>query len=213
MKTALVLDPAASTGYCLVRIEDNKADIYDYGFIEIRDDTDFDGDRCIDMMNQIKKIIEDNDVTEVAIEDYFFSKRFAQGGTLNVALRTAIHIQARLLGLEYTILNVSNWKKFIAGRSTPTKEQKAKWGKEPAKKLMIQQALWDKWKFRFPNHSISKKTGKPIKFRYDVVDAVGQAVFFCRLHLNLSEVELSVTAPDDVELKIKSKAQFKYPED
>jgi hypothetical protein len=165
------------------------------------------------MMSQVKSIIEKHGVTEIAIEDYFFSKRFAQGGTLNVALRTAIHIQARLMGLEYTVLNVSNWKKFIAGRSTPTKEQKAKWGKEAAKKLMIQQALWDKWQFRFPNHSISKKTGRPIKFRYDVVDAVGQAVFFCRLHLNLSEVELSVIAPDDIELKIKSKAQFKYPED
>lgn len=213
MRTALVLDPAASTGYCLVKISNNKGNIYDYGFIDIADDTDYDGDRCIDMMSQVKSIIEKHGVTEIAIEDYFFSKRFAQGGTLNVALRTAIHIQARLMGLEYTVLNVSNWKKFIAGRSTPTKEQKAKWGKEAAKKLMIQQALWDKWQFRFPNHSISKKTGKPIKFRYDVVDAVGQAVFFCRLHLNLSEVELSVIAPDDIELKIKSKAQFKYPED
>jgi Holliday junction resolvasome RuvABC endonuclease subunit len=213
MRKALVLDPAASTGYCLVEINGDKGTIYEYGFIEIRDDTDFDGDRCIDMMQQVKKLIEDHDVTEIAHEDYFFSKRFAQGGTLNVALRTAIQIQARQLGLDYTILNVSNWKKFIANRSTPTKEQKALWGKEPAKKLMIQQALWDKWGYRFPNHSISKKTGKPIKFRYDVVDAVGQAVFFCRLHLNLTEVELSVTPPEDVELKTKSKAQFKYPED
>lgn len=213
MKTALVLDPAVSTGYCLVRISGDTADIYEYGIIEIPDDTDYDGDRCISMMTQIKDIIEKHKVTDVAIEDYFFSKRFAQGGTLNVALRTAIHIQTRLMGLEYTVLNISNWKKFISGRTTPTKEQKAKWGKEPAKKLMIQQALWEKYKFRFPNHSISKKTNKPIKFRYDIVDAVAQAVFFCRLHLNLSKVELSVTPPDDIDLKIKSKAQFKYTEE
>jgi len=213
MRVALILDPASSTGYCLVKIENNKADIYEYGFLDIEDVTDYDGDRCINLMDQIKKIIEDNSVTEIALEDYFFSKRFATGGTLNVAYRTAIWIQARLLGLEYTILNISNWKKFVAGRSTSTKEQKAKWGKEPSKKLMIQQALWDKYGFRFPNHSISKKTGKPIKFRYDIVDAVAQAVFFCRLYLNLSEVELSVKASDDVILKTTGKAQFTYPKE
>lgn len=213
MKVALVLDPAISTGYCLVKINGTKADIYEYGFLEVQDDTDFDGDRCINLMNQVKDIILKHGVTEIALEDYFFSKRFASGGTLNVAFRTAIWIQARMLGLNYTILNISNWKKFIAGRSTSTKEQKALWGKEPSKKIMIQQALWEKYKFRFPNHSISKKTGKPIKFRYDVVDAVGQAVFFCRLHLNLTEVELSVKASDDVIFKTKSKAQFNYPKE
>jgi len=164
-------------------------------------------------MDQIETIINDHNVTQVALEDYFFSKRFASGGTLNVAFRTAIWIQARRMGLDYTILNIGNWKKFVAGRSTSTKEQKLKWGKEPSKKLMIQQALWDKYNFRFPNHSLSKKTGKPIKFRYDVVDAVGQAVFFCRLYLNLTEVELSVKAPDDVIMKTISKAQFTYPEE
>lgn len=213
MRKALVLDPAISTGYCLVEIEDQKANIYEYGFIEIPNDTEFNGDRCISMMNQIEDIINTHGVTDIALEDYFFSSRFAQGGTLNVALRTAIHIQARLMGLEYTVLNVSNWKKFIAGRSTPTKQQKAKWGKEPAKKLMIQEALWEKYRFRFPDHSISKKTGKPIKFRYDVVDAVGQAVFYCKIHLNLSEVQLSVETRDDVNINSKSKAQFEYPKE
>ena len=212
MYTILALDPAISTGYCLVRVDGEKATIYEYGFIEIDCNTDFDGDRCISMMQQVKKLIDDNGVTHIAIEDYYFSKKSAMGGTLNVALRTAIHIQARLLNIDYTILNISNWKKFISGRSKPTKEQIAKWGKEASKKLMTQQSLWDKWKFKFPNHSLSLKTGKPIKFRYDIVDAVGQAVFYCLLHLNLREVQLSVTPVEDVEMK-PSKGMFKYPED
>src|SRR5690606_10045166 len=94
----LVLDPASSTGYCLVKISDNKADIYEYGIIDI-DDSEFDGDRCIQLMNRVKTLIEENSVEHVAVEDYFFSKRFATGSDLNIAYRTAIHIQCRLMGL------------------------------------------------------------------------------------------------------------------
>lgn len=213
MSTVLILDPAASTGYCLLKIDGTAGRIYEYGFIDIVNDSDYDGDRCIDMMNQIKHLIEKHGVCELAVEDYFFSQRSAQGGMLNVALRTAIYIQARLLGLKYTVLNVSNWKKFIAGRTTPTKDQKARWGKAPAKKLMIQQALWDKYRFKFPDHSISLKTGKPIKFRYDIVDAVAQAVFFGRLYLNLTDVKLDVRIQDCPDPKVKKAALFSYPED
>jgi Holliday junction resolvasome RuvABC endonuclease subunit len=179
MRTILVLDPAASTGYSLVHIDGQTATIYDYGFLDVETDSEYNGDRCLDLMRQVHKLIIDNNVSHVAIEDYFFSKRFANGCDVNAAYRTAIHIQCRMLGIPYTILNISLWKKFVAGSSTPSKIQKAKWGKDPAKKLMVQEALWKKYGFRFPNHSISLKTGKPIKFRYDVVDAVAQAVFFC----------------------------------
>jgi hypothetical protein len=130
-----------------------------------------------------------------------------------VAFRTAIHIKARQLDIPYTILNISEWKKNVAGRSTPTKEQKLRWGKEPAKKLMIQEALWKNYGFRFPNHSISQNTGKPIKFRYDIVDAVGQLVSFGRQYMDLRSVQLLVPVPPDVDFgKRKIKATFEYTE-
>jgi Holliday junction resolvasome RuvABC endonuclease subunit len=212
IKNVLVCDPAESTGYALASIENNTFTIYEYGFIEVDKTSEFQGDECINLMDQLEKIINENDIHHVAIEDYFFSGRFAQGSTTNAAYRTAIHILCRKKNLEYTILNISSWKKFVAGRTTPTKEQKAKWGKEPAKKLMMQQALWENYGFKFPNHSLSKKTGKPILFRYDIVDAVAQAIYFARLYLDVQRVEMIVPIPDDVEFKTKSKKMFIYEE-
>ena len=80
-----------------------------------------------------------------------------------------------------------------------------------AKKLMIQQALWEKFGIRFPNHSLSPKTSKPIKFRTDIVDAVGQCICFGKLHLNLREVKISVDVPQDIKMK-PNKTTFTYPE-
>lgn len=204
----LVLDPAESTGYCLVQLDGDSATIYEYGLINIAPH-DYEGDRCIDLMNKVDQLITQHHVSHIVVEDYFFSRRFAKGCDMNMAYRTAIHILSRQRNLDYTILNISQWKKFIAGRTTPTREQKDKWGKAPAKKLMIQQALWEKYGFRFPNHSISEKTGKPIKFRFDIVDVVAQAVCYCRLYLDLRNVQLSVPVPEDVKIK-SGKATFIY---
>ena len=208
MITVLALDPAESTGYALARVDGKHADIYEYGLISV-EPHEYEGDRCIDLMNQVRALIEKHNVTRVAIEDYFFSRRFATGCDMNMAYRTAIHILCRQMSIDYTIVNVSSWKKFVAGRTTPTKLQKDRWGKAPAKKLMIQEALWERFDFRFPNHSISAKTGKPIKFKYDVVDAVAQMVYFCHTYLHVNDVELSVPVPDDVELK-NVRGTFQY---
>ena len=94
---------------------------------------------------------------------------------------------------------------------TPSKEQKKQWGKDPAKKLYIQQALYDNFGFKFPNHSLSKKTGKPILFRYDIVDAVAMMVYFLCTFLRVREVTMSVEVPEDVEFKKASKKLFVYP--
>lgn len=206
----LALDPAASTGFCVLQVLDSNITIKDYGFIELDNDTDYNGDRCIELMNKVEGLIQTYDIHDVCIEDFFFSKRFANGCDVNAAFRTAIHIRIRECGLPYTIINISEWKKFTAGRSTPTVEQKKKWGKEPAKKLMIQQALWDKYQIRFANHSLSKKTGKPIKFRYDIVDAVAQGIYYCRIYLNGGQVSCEVQPPQDIEFKIKPKVMYEY---
>jgi Holliday junction resolvasome RuvABC endonuclease subunit len=211
--TVLTLDPAASTGYCVGRVEDGVFNIFEYGFIEIDVETDYIGDRCIELMDQVDELINKHAVDHVAIEDFFFNQRSAQGSDVNAAYRTAIHIKCRERYIGYTIVNISAWKKLVSGRTTSTREQKAKWGKEASKKLMIQEALWKNYGFKFPNHSISKKTGKPIKFRYDIVDAVAQAVYFVRQHLDVQKVQLSVTAPPDADFgKRKPRTLFNYSE-
>ena len=209
----LVLDPATSTGYCLVDIDEekNKANIYAYGFIDVCIDSDYQGDHCINLMEQVQKLIDEYKINHIAIEDYFFTKRFANGCNVNSAYRTAIHILARKNNIEYSILNVSAWKTFIAGRSTPTKEDKKKWGADAAKKLFIQKALWDKFGFKFPNHSLSKTTGKPIVFRYDIVDVVAQATYFCGLICHITDISLTVEIPTDFVFKRQPKKSFEYP--
>ena len=206
----LIIDPASSTGYCIYKFDGASADIIDWGFIEVEDTTEYDGDRYIDLAAKINKLITDNNIERIGIEDYFFSGRSPQGATLNCAYRAVIHMVSRQRDIPYDILNISLWKKFVNGRSTPTKLQKAQWGKEPAKKLMTQESLWNKWNIRFPNHSLSKKTGKPIKFRYDIVDAVGMAIFHASIYLNSKSIMYNVIIPDDHEWKKEPKGIYNY---
>lgn len=207
----LALDPAVSTGYCILSIENDTASIVKYGYIEVGN-YEYSGDRCINLMDQVHQLIKYHDIEKVCVEDYFFSRKTANGSNVNAAFRTAIHIVTRQLNIPYEILNISLWKKYTAGRSTPTKEQKKKWGVEPAKKLMMQQALWEKHGIRFTNHSISLKTGKPVKFRYDIVDAVSMGIFYCRIYLNVRDIRCDVVPPDDVEFKKNPKVMFTYKE-
>lgn len=209
----LCLDPAASTGFCILDVKDDKssANIIEYGYIDVDTSSNFQGDHCIDLMNRLDVILKQYDIDHVTVEDYFFSQRFANGSNVNAAYRTAIHIFCRLKGIPYTILNISAWKTFVAGRSIPTKDQKKKWGAQSAKKLFIQQALWEKWNFRFPNHSLSEKTQKPIIFRFDIVDVVAQAVYFAGLIHGIKSITMAVQIPPDVTFKKLNKKQFIYP--
>jgi len=195
----LVLDPANSTGYCIYNYDkaNSSMDITSWGFIEIKQSDNYLGDQYIDLGNQVEKLIKDNDIQMVAVEDYFFSRRSPQGANLNCSYRAMIHMKSRELKLHYEILNISLWKKFINGRSTSTKEQKAKWGKEPSKKLMTQESLFNRWNIRFPNHSTSLLTGKPIKFRYDIVDAVAMAIFHASIYLHVNKIAYSVPVTKD----------------
>ena len=212
----LVLDPAASTGYCIIEIASDingrYANIYEYGFIDVDQTSNFQGDHCIDLMEKIRYQIDLHNITHIAIEDFFFSKKFANGSTTNAAYRTAIHIVARERNIDYTILNISAWKTFIAGSARPSKAQKKRWGAEAAKKLYIQQALYERYEYYFPNHSISNLTGKPIVFRYDIVDVVGQGIYYCGMILGIPKdrMFLSVAAAPDIQFKRSPKKLFSY---
>lgn len=210
-KYILALDPATSTGYCLVEITNKKANIYEYGIIDVDISSEYQGDHCINLMDQIQTILNKHKITTIVIENYFFSNKFRQGSCVNAAFRTAIHILARNNNIDYIILSITEWKKYIAGRSNPTKEQKKQWGIN-AKKIYIQDALWYWWGFKFPNHSISPNTGKPISFRYDVVDVVAQATYYCGIFLRIpyENITMTVDVPEDVIFKRKVKKCYVY---
>ena len=206
----LVIDPANSTGYCVFEFDETTltAQIKEWGFIDVEQHS-YAGDQYIDLTSKIENLISTNNIDRVAIEDYFFNQRSAQGSTLNCAYRAVIHLKCRQLKIHYDILNISLWKSFINGRTTPTKDQKAKWGKEPAKKLMTQESLYRRWNVVFPNHSVSNLTNKPIKFRYDIVDAVAMAIFHASIYLNAKTIKYSIPV-NDVEWKKIPKGTYEY---
>lgn len=208
----LVLDPAISTGWCVLSVSNDgeKAVIYAQGFIDVDCTSDYSGDWCLDLQHQLEKMIKKHSISHIAVENFFFSKRFANGSTVNVELRTAIYILSRKLGVPYTIIGISEWKKFISGRVTPTQDQKKKWGKPRSKKLAIQEALWDRYQIKFPNHSFSKKTGKPITLRLDIIDVVAQAIYFSKIYIGVTIIESVVKVPKDVTIKSKHPT-FVYP--
>ena len=187
----LTLDPAVCTGWCITEITGDVAEIVAYGDFVIESESDYMGDRCLLMMNRVLSMIGVYNIDEVTVEDYFFSRLSANGSNVNAAFRTAIHMACRQKFIPYEILNISLWKKWVAGRAKPTKEQKLQWGKAKANKYFIQLALYEKYGIRFTNHSISPKTGKPIQPKNDVVDAVAMAIFYVGLYKNIpAKVEI-----------------------
>ena len=211
MKTILALDPALSSGYAIGQINDRSCNIIEYGYIDVDNSSEYQGDHCIDLMRRLDELYDRTKFEAVGVEAYFFSSRFCSGSDVNAAFRTAIHIWCRQKKIPYTILNISNWKSFVAGSSTPSKVQKLAWGKEKAKKLYIQQALWTRHGIRFPNHSLSEKTGKAIQFRYDIVDAVAQLIYFSHCDYNCNIFTSSVVVPPDADFgKNPVKYQISY---
>jgi Holliday junction resolvasome RuvABC endonuclease subunit len=211
-KRVLVLDPADSTGWCFVDIIDGIAHIKEWGFVDI-ESCEYSGDEYLLFIEAIQNLISQFEPDVIAHEDYFFSKFASQGANKNCAYRAMIQMIAREHGLHYEVLNISLWKKFVNGRTTPTKLQKSVWGKEPAKKLMTQESLWKQWNIRFPNHSISKKTGKPIKFRYDIVDAVAMAIFYVTIFCRVQQIQYDIQQIDDVKFKKIPKGTYVYEEE
>lgn len=196
----LSLDPANSCGWCILRIVENKGYLIDCGFIDIPK-MDYSGDQSLFLQSEVRKLITQYFIQYVAIEDYMFSRSKCSGSHINVYYRGALHMLAREYKIPYTILSVSNWKSIVVGRSMPTKEMKKFYGKERANKIMVQEALWVRYNIRFPNHSISPKTKKPIALRYDMIDATAIGIAFLYSEFNIKNIENQIVFPADVTRK------------
>mgnify|MGYP000630262547 CR=1 FL=1 len=212
MTTFIAIDPAASTGYAVAIIENSHCEITHYGYIDIDTSSVYLGDWCIYLQKKIQELYIKHDFTDVAVEDYFFSSKFVSGVGVNTAYRTAIHMWARQNSLPYSILNITNWKTIAAGRSTPPKEFKLKYGKEAAKKIYLVESLYLRHNIRLPNHSISESTGKPVLFRYDIADAVGMTIYHAYEKYNCKTFSCSVPVPPDVVFPRASKKHYVYPD-
>ena len=202
----LGIDPAISCGWCVgdVNTNSNKIDIIDCGHIEINK-SEFTGDMCLEMQSQVATLFEKYNVDEMVIEDYVFSGKKCQGAHLNLYIRGALHMLCRKHEKPYTIMPISNWKSIIAGRSMPTNDMKKYYGKELANKIFIQEALWVRYNIKFPNHSISHKTQKPISIKYDMIDAVGITIAYVYSKYNIKNVIFCKQFPGDIERKTKQK--------
>jgi Holliday junction resolvasome RuvABC endonuclease subunit len=201
----LALDPSGTTGYCDAEIRDDKLYIIDYGIVDqITDDTATYGERCLDLNQKVKQMVANQDM--VIVEDYHFSGKFAQGSSINVGYRAAIWMACTELGIKYEIINESEWKKGIAGRSRPSKPDVAKWGKTKAKKFFIQEALWDRFSIRFPTYRLSPKTGKPVQPLSDYVDATAFLIYYVFNRIG----KMDVVSKNDFDNSIVIKGSFQY---
>lgn len=202
IKKILAIDPGASCGFSIFKIVLNsdssspsavKCILEEYGYIDIDTTSCYLGDWCIDLKRKIENLEEEKGpFDEIGVEDYFFSSRFKQGANVNPAYRTAIHMWAREKNKHYEVLNISAWKVFVCGRTTPSKEQKTKWGAVPAKKIMVVEGLKERFNIYFPEYCISKKTKRKIRFRYDIADAVAQGLYMAFLRFNCKDFSSSV---------------------
>ena len=218
---ALVLDVASSTGYCLVKITTinvtiihetetevvatpTRADIFEYGTLHVKRSSPHFADHCLDLSHQVEQMIDRHHITHIAMEDYFFTKKNTNNCKLNISLRTAVAMLARQKGVECTMLNIVLWKRFVSRCSHPTKEQLATWGRN-ASKIFIQDALWKNFGIRFPKYFTPPTSGRPTKFSHDIIDAVGQAIYYCcKFHgIHERSITCSVPLPPDMPSKAK----------
>lgn len=204
----LIVDPGDKNGFCVIKIDGENVEILEYGFFDVKKTSVYLADLCLSLEKWVKAKIKEWNIVEVAREVYFFSRSYATGSKKNVHYRAAIDRAARKSNLHYEILNISSWKVFICGRTTPTKEQLKQYGKREAKKYMIQESLWETYGIKFPNYTMNGK--RKIKFRNDIIDAVAMAIYYACKIKNCKTVKCDIECPKDIDWGNKKVSIFVY---
>lgn len=186
----LSIDPATTTGWCILEVTTDMVCIIDYGFFVVDISSKYEGEHCLSMKQLVNDLITKWKIETVCLESYFFSRNAKQGANKNLFLRASIIMLCRELQcpIHYEFISVFDWKKFICGRSTPSPEVKKKY-KTTANKMMTIISLWDKFKLQFPNrfprnhYSNAQQTkGKPLLFKTDMSDSIAIGIYFCFKH-------------------------------
>lgn len=180
----LSLDPATTTGFCICDIEDNETVVIkEMGAFKIEvkkydgDLNDFTGKTCNNMYEKVEKLVTQYSPDLCVIEDYFFSNKNRNGSSLNIYLRGAIFMLLDDYNIRYRKFSPTHWKTFITGTLSgkPSKARIARDGKAAANKTVVYDSLVERYNIQFP--PTTTINGKTLKFKYDVSDAVGIALF------------------------------------
>lgn len=190
----LVIDPATTSGYCIVQHYQSCGSKWDFqnhvysGECEISQPQYFtlkaskEGDHTGNSCNQIYyfflRLALKEEITMIAMEDYIFSRFAKQGAKLNVAIRSALQMLADDLKIPYIIIPIALWKRTVSGRGRPSKEEKNLWGKA-ANKRFIAEAL-KKYGIYLPE-KIQNAQGRMVNFKYDLSDVIGQAICIAKI--------------------------------
>lgn len=182
----LVIDPGESTGYASFETANDLTTLLNYGDYHI--DGDSGGSQCIAMKNKVIELITRYTPNHVVIEDFFFRSAKANGSIMNAALRAASWMACVESGVTYTTISPLKWKSGITGRCKANSIEKNKWG-VLAEKVRVQHTLWTSYGIRFANHSLSYKTNKPVKLRYDAIDAVAIGIDYVRREFAIQKIK------------------------
>ena len=201
IKRILSLDPATTTGWCVLEFATDSVGlcIMDYGFFVVDISSKYEGDHCLSMKKEVKELISKWKIDVICLENYYFSRNAKQGANKNLFLRAAIIMLCREFEckVHYEFISVFDWKKFICGRSTPPPEVKKKY-KTTANKMMTVISLWDKFKLQFPNRfprsaGCCSQTTKPLVFKTDISDSIAIGVYFCyKQYFGLFNVDIPI---------------------
>lgn len=162
----LSLDPATNCGFAFW---DGHA-LSLVGF-KVFPKTEKDGDRLLEVFRWTKEMIDTWKPDLVLAEGFFVSGRFANGVEVNFEIRGAIKMACAQRAVDHKVYTPSEWKKQLCGRTTPTKLEKKRYGKERAKKMVTVLKLQELG-FKFPE-KVTSITGRQVNFKFDTSDAIG----------------------------------------
>ena len=162
----LAFDPSKSCGIAL--LEDG---VLRNSWLFISPDAD-NGEVYRSFLNQVKLTMMWNIPDLVVLESYFVGK-FHNGADVNYTLRGLIELAAADAGKPVQYVSPTEWKKFVAGRSTATIEQKKMWGAKSNKQFIIK-ALEDRFGVTLP--PMVGLRGKEKSPPSDCYDAIGIAL-------------------------------------
>ncbi len=178
------IDPATSTAYCIfdtnIQSTNIKDKIVKYGLIDLsREKFENNGLKLLKYKTFITKLIIDNNIDMVVLEDYFFNSKFCSGSNLNGAIRAVIWLVCAELNKPYEIINITKWKTHITGQSRPEKVMIKKLTKTVAEKEYVKIALEKKYNIVFKPEDLvyDMIKDKMVPFKYDVSDSIGITLY------------------------------------
>ena len=159
----LSIDPATSSGWCI--LNSNK-ELLKYGFYK-PDNTDM-GKELSDIYMYFCNIITNYKFDCVFIEDFKVGKMVGSAEK-SYAIRGVLRMLCSDMNVRYEIINISEWKKSLIGKTQPTKQDKKQYGKD-AGKILTKNVIQSR--YNIPDR-IEGKTKNGIATPYDIFDSVG----------------------------------------